>query len=584
MKKTIYLSIPLILSVLFLWGCKDSGTVQQPKFTIETVTETLNNEDVFFIFTNTSMTDNAPVSPSVSSSLEKSRSAAGVSYFPPFSIDSIESETGIMSEVREFNRDGFVLTKDVSRNVVIPDSPSLTIRAANDDDGDGDGDGGIDNDNTTPSTELFYTGLTDKDGSVQATCRYISDTLIHNIKLSIWVEDAEWTDGVTSGKINQDMVNIMADKFLISNDNNDIYEWVSDIYGVPWGDDPNQYINLIDSAESASITILLSDIKNADSTDGGTVGYFYSKDNFLSSYYSGSNERIMFYIDSAIYAKAGENSDSGNDAVWKTSDYWPQVIFSTLAHEFQHMIHFYQKQIMFNTSGTDIWLNEMCSLVTEDLIAEKINNIGPRGVLAVDTAGNSENDDGRLPIFNVAHNNTFLKWEGGLDDYSTAYAFGAFLARNYGGAELFQKIVQSSETDEHAVLNAINSINSIKNLSKTFEDLLIEWGKAVLNSDLTDTTYQYNKNDAFSSSVDGNNYNLGSINLNNYHYLIDDIWYLDGPFIYNKIYDGNKYYSISSAILEPGTNAYYQAGRGLTGTYSWAVELPEGVTLTVVRK
>ena len=540
----------LSILILSLFGCKDSST--EPSFTTETVSKTLSGDDVYFIFTNTSMTNNAPVAASVSSSSSVSRFSAGNEVYIPAREDS-KDESGIMAEIREFNESGFSGNHDISRNSVTPSAPNYTVSVPS-----GDVAG------TTTGT--FFTGISDTSTEINATCQFV-DT-IDGIHLSIWVANADWGAGV--GKVDQTMVDDMADKFLLdgSDDGNtdiiadDIYAWVTNIYGVPWGTEADKYTNLLGSTEAQNITILLYDIDN-DSSSGSTIGFFYSKDNFQSSEYSGSNERIMFYIDAYKYAVG--DSDT---------------IFSTLAHEFQHMIHFYQKQIMHLASGTDTWINEMCSEVTEDFLADKLNVSGPRG-FGNDLSEGTAPYPGvcRLNNFNVGTDESFLEWSNPYD-YAAAYAFGAFLARNYGGTELFQKIVQSSESDEYAVLNAVNNLNST---SKTFEDLLIEWGVAVLNSELTDTDYKYNKSGSigFPSSLSGTDYYLGAIDLNNYETQLGVGWNYSGPIIYN---DGEIGDPISGVIMEPGTNTFYQAGDNLTGTHSWTVEVPRDVTLTAVVK
>lgn len=559
-KKLFILTI--ISIILSFSGCSDSSS--EPTFTTETISKTLSGQDVYFIFTNTSMTDDAPVSASVSSSSSVSRSSSDT-VISLSTLDDDDEEEGIMADIREFN-ENFSLSQDISRSTVVADSSSSSISPSSDD---------VD-DSGTFYTELYApTDANDPDdeyygSDIAATCREVRT--YNGVQLSIWVADEEWSDGT----ITDTMVTAMADEFLEDGDTDDIYEWVTNIYGDPWGTEADSYSNLIASSESEYITILLYDIDDDGSDDGGTVGYYWSKDNILSSSYSGSNERLMFYIDSIMYG------NDGSDDIWATTDYWPETIFSTLAHEFQHMIHFYQKQITFNTDYSDTWVNEMCSQVTEDFLASEIDVAGPRGYGSTMTEGVAfAGESCRLNYFNIGNDESFLDWSGTSYDYASSYAFGAFLARNYGGAELFQDIVQRAEADEYAVINAVNSLNGT---SKTFEDLLIEWGKAVLNSELYDATYQYNINAAFTSSVDSNDYNLGSINLENYRYAIDDSWYLEGPLIYNKTYDGNKYYPLSYAALEPGTNTYYQAGEDLTGTYSWTVEVPSDVTLTVVTK
>ena len=106
------------------------------------------------------------------------------------------------------------------------------------------------------------------------------------------------------------------------------------------------------SATGDKVNIVLYDIANdysesATSTTG-IAGYFYSRD----YYYSGSstsNKGKYFYVDSA-YANEDIND-----------------IYSTLAHEFQHMIHFGVKKINQSlSSGTGY--NEMLSMLCEDMM------------------------------------------------------------------------------------------------------------------------------------------------------------------------------------------------------------------------
>lgn len=77
---------------------------------------------------------------------------------------------------------------------------------------------------------------------------------------------------------------------------------------------------------------------------GGTVaGYFSSPDSYVKSVRADSNEMEMFYINI--------------DNVIINSDFYNGV----LAHEFQHMIHWY------NDGNEDTWLNEGCSELAMEL-------------------------------------------------------------------------------------------------------------------------------------------------------------------------------------------------------------------------
>ncbi len=80
------------------------------------------------------------------------------------------------------------------------------------------------------------------------------------------------------------MVDAIADTFLLGDgSDNDIYDWVTNIYGEEWDSDAqNKYPNLIGADNE--ITILLTDIDGDNSPKGGVIGFFWSKDNFDKSY------------------------------------------------------------------------------------------------------------------------------------------------------------------------------------------------------------------------------------------------------------------------------------------------------------
>ncbi|MCS6910824.1 MAG: hypothetical protein NZM11_09715, partial [Anaerolineales bacterium] len=82
----------------------------------------------------------------------------------------------------------------------------------------------------------------------------------------------------------------------------------------------------------------------------GTLGYYSSEDQYTRQANPESNEKEMFYINADV-------TEPGDD-----------IIASTLAHEFQHMIHWYQDR------NEETWLNEGASM-----LAEVLNGYDPRG-------------------------------------------------------------------------------------------------------------------------------------------------------------------------------------------------------------
>ena len=97
-----------------------------------------------------------------------------------------------------------------------------------------------------------------------------------------------------------------------------------------------------------------------------------------------------------------------------------------------------------------------------------------------------------------------------------AYAFGAYLSRNYGGPELFRHIVQNGYGDSRAIEEAMTQMGYDENLTT----LLPRWGAACLLSNRTSapSKYRYNRNAYFDYTLDGQEYPVGSINLWNYQY------------------------------------------------------------------
>ena len=390
--------------------------------------------DVYFIFTNPSLSQNAAQLPGVSSvvSVDGFKLPAPASQPLPSYNSSPQSLT---ERIAEFNRN----PSEYQPAAPIP-GPSAGmvsgIPAQNDSPGV-----------TTGTFSLDLSAVTTVNATCQAVVGPVAFADGRTRTLSIWVDNSDWN---VAGEVNAAMLGDIASRFLKgpAESTSDIYHWDTSVVGEPWG--PQPYSNLISWDSKNTVTILLTHL-NSSYSGGVIVGYFWAKDNFTSASLPGSNQRIMFYIDSHLYA-----SLTGSETGYSPTNYWPKIIFSTLAHEFQHMIQFYQKQVVRGaTTGTDTWINEMCSMLIEDLVADDLGVEGPRGVSTGD-AGSPGNTLGRIPYFNASSNFSLAVTGAnfGLTDYALAYAFGAWLIRNYGGASLVQRIVQCPQTDSTAVVNA----------------------------------------------------------------------------------------------------------------------------------
>lgn len=383
-------------------------------------------------------------------------------------------------------------------------------------------------------------------------------TAYGNKTLNIWVSDDSFSLPNDSGCaksrcVTQEMVDALASTFLQEGRDNDIYDWVTNVYGKEWGTHDESAL----IGESNEISILLTDISNDNGTSGGVIGFFYPKDNLKRSEVSGSNQRVMLYADAVLFAN-GEGS-------WDIEDFWPREMMSTLAHEFQHVIHFYQKNVLRKLSS-DVWINEMLSESIEDLVATKLRHGGPRAVVYTDgSAGEMQNSKGRYPLFNSTNTLSLTAWHGSLANYSHINAFGAYVMRNYGGAKVLHDMMHNEHTDEKAVVFAVNK--AINGSGKTFNDLLKEWGIAVLLSDddnLDTKLPTYNTGDFIYDSYKQSTYALGSI---------DFFRYAPQPSLDRRV-----------GVVQSQGNYYYKVGSRLSGDINVDLSLNGQTEATLITK
>ncbi len=371
---------------------------------------------------------------------------------------------------------------------------------------------------------------------VSSHCRkVVSDvsTKFGNKTLNIWVEDACWK----STCITQEMVDAMADKFLKIGNDNDIYDWVTNICGEEWGSSSKS--NVISADQP--IDILLCDIENDDKTTGGVLGYFWSGNSITSESYS--NKRVMFCMDALIYANG-----TGGSVGWNVDDYYPRIQISTLAHEFQHMINFYQLSVL---KGVDqeTWLNEMLSMSIEDLVAYNIYG-----------DYSSSPYYSRFSELNGYNYYSLGKWSNDTKYYALNYGFGSYLLRHYDGANFVKNIYDTGKEATDAVVSATG---------KSFATLMRNWAGAYLLSDQSLSSGEFAYNADLSSKLGDVTYDLVSINA-----------YASG-FGTPEMYNLSNLQDIGSLA-----NTYYLVKKGLSaGSYSFTVDMwDDDLELTVVAK
>lgn len=297
----------------------------------------------------------------------------------------------------------------------------------------------------------------------------------------VWVVDDFYSSTAGENKVDSAIAQKYADAFdkmylmitnVFGNESDKIY------YYPKWRNMENY------SSTGTKINIVVYDIGNdyslSENQQCGIVGYFYAKDYIYNYSEKGvtSNNGKYFYIDSGY---ANSNFDT---------------TISTLAHEFQHMVNYNQKTVSHDlTSGQ--WYNEMLSMLCEDMMQEHLG------------INDEDSPKARTKVFNAYYYYSGISEYNSdkqICSYATAFSFGSFIARNFGGAELVQKISQNSYVDNDSITDAVNSLNGTK---YTYDDLFEKYLLALFGN----STYTHNK-DADCTLK----YNLGDYSSNSYEY------------------------------------------------------------------
>ena len=248
-----------------------------------------------------------------------------------------------------------------------------------------------------------------------------------------------------------------------------IYPVETAIFGYEYGGDPGDTAHAGGMDGETPVNILIYDIDYDGApaaNEGRVVGFFYPKDEYIRNPQANnitaySNESEIFYIDS-----------------WFTVNN-VGVMYSTLVHEFQHMIGYNEKWIR-NKQSSNSWYTEMLSQVAEDMMSTDLESwLGS----AYDVVS-----DGpivyRMQYFtNGAYNTSgvtdWLPYPDVYDSYASSYAFGAYLARNYGGVKLIKEIASNTSVDEASVSAALSALGYSEN---TFASVFSRYNEALIFS------------------------------------------------------------------------------------------------------
>lgn len=311
---------------------------------------------------------------------------------------------------------------------------------------------------------------------------------------AIWVLDENYLNSSTSvsdNRVNTATCNALRDTF------EEMHAHMVNLFGYEYGGDPA----LTDGTAGGKdgdllVQILIYNINGtvAPVPDGtyGIMGMFWGKDYYdegdsaLGSDHS--NEAEIIYFDSYFIERLPEEGKSA------------------LAHEYQHMINFNRKAVAASEPNgeipwVDTWYNEMLSLLAEEIVGGTINL--PAEGLPLAT---------RIPLFLGQGFSMVGVTEWFYDDlnpycYSMAYAFGAYLVRNYGGATLVEAIMDNGSFGKESVGAALMACNPSVFPSGTFgpetafDEAFRRFGEALVFSGEAADASDFNTFDRTTSAV-----------------------------------------------------------------------------------
>ncbi len=202
---------------------------------------------------------------------------------------------------------------------------------------------------------------------------------------------------------------------------------------------------------------------------------------------------------------------------------------------YKHMINFGVKAM--NGLSIDTNFNEMLSMLCEDMMQD---------YLALD---DEDSPKQRFINFMINYFISGIREYSNLNSvvstsYANAYAFGAWLCRQYGGAALVKEMMSNGKANNDCIVSAVNSLNGT---SFSFDQLFGQFIKACLG----DETYTFNQNAAQTLTYSGYRYPMTAINLwDTSPSSIYKSFEINGETKTLQEYLETKYESIISAVYE----------------------------------
>lgn len=205
-----------------------------------------------------------------------------------------------------------------------------------------------------------------------------------------------------------------------------------------FGSEPNPGID-----GDPKIYILLLNVRdgyNFKTNPAYVAGYFDSSNEYGLNQFAFSNQKELLYM----------NINPATGVVPASTDF-----NTTMAHEFQHLIHWEQKTHRLNIAGDETWLDEGMATVAGDFCG-----YGP--------------DYGLVATFEHAASHSLTVWEdGSAANYGVVYMWAQYIKDQFGQNNIFYSMLHNNQTGTAEVNTALTAIGSSKDFTAIFRDWAI---------------------------------------------------------------------------------------------------------------
>lgn len=582
---------------------------------------TLNSETelwrVYFVITNTGDRSVATPKVSVLEAPPNARHGRNIQPLLPGSVSS--SNVALSARVGGGEESGLQIPATKYIHFDLPDNPRPSRHRKNDvnratatdvcpRDGHNDVEG------TTTTFNLPIPTEKRENSTIRVTARMVRT--VGNQRVVFWTPDSVYTgctgDGCLpeEGLLLESDIAELANSFLKEGSNNDIYDWMQSLFGDHWGDHDHCGDNrFIGSGHANQIDILLYNIGSREGDKAYTgqdgeliLGYFWPINNYSRGYarlngVDRSNERLLMALHAPWIRYDPQlllQNEVDERYIVVAQDRYRYRAISAMAHEHQHLIHFYQRNVLDTGRGErgerdPTWLNEQFSVMTQDILHNlladgKHSVFDQRGRNGL-SAGGFGNCLGEGVIGNYTHTHGdrgVTQWEGDPWNYGLQFSFGAYMLRNYGGADFLRDAYQTSNKGTAAVSTAL-SIRT-NGMVTDMGEAVRRWGVAKLLSDQIDAPDNYRVNSGpagFGSVYENQSYNTGSINYYNY---VRSCSNRNNTGALRLFTTTESAFQLRRNAHDAYANIILAAIEGLEGSARFKVTLSPGHALTIVNK